>query len=271
MESPWSLVTWPYDIARELVEVAATGLVIPFGRSPTSWIPERQIGAVAEHQVGGHRTPIVLVHGYGGTRSSWSALREQLALDGFATVHEMSYRTVASRVPDVARALVRDCHDVMQRAGSDRVHLVGHSLGGVVVRYAVQRAGLEPHAATAITVAAPHRGTLAALFCPGELAASLRPGSRLLLDLRRGTRESTVRWASFYSDRDLVVPPHSARLEDTALRATNILVPGVGHLGILRAPLFLSSAVRILSDDSALGELLAAGWTGGPRREADVA
>jgi pimeloyl-ACP methyl ester carboxylesterase len=159
----------------------------------------------------------------------------------------------------------------MQRAGSDRVHLVGHSLGGVVVRYAVQRSGLGPHVATAITVAAPHRGTPAAFFGLGEPAASLRPGSRILMDLRRGARESAVRWVSFYSDRDLVVRPHSSRLEDMALRATNILVPGVGHLGILRAPLFLNSVLQLLNDGSALGELLGAGATGGLRREVGVA
>jgi pimeloyl-ACP methyl ester carboxylesterase len=110
MEPRRSLATWPYDIARELVEVAATGREIAFGRSPTSRIPERRIDANAE-PAEGHRTPVVLVHGYGGTTSSWSALQKQLVLAGFATVHVTRYRTLATEVLDVARSLVRECHE----------------------------------------------------------------------------------------------------------------------------------------------------------------
>jgi pimeloyl-ACP methyl ester carboxylesterase len=130
------------------------------------------------------------------------------------------------------------------------VHLIGYSLGGVVVRYAVQELGLEPHVRTAVTVAAPHRGTLAAQLGRGTVAAALTPGSGLLEDLRRGARASSVRWVSYYSDRDLVVRPRSSRLDERALRATNVRVPGVGHLGIIRSPLFLTSVVHLLRSDS---------------------
>jgi predicted alpha/beta hydrolase family esterase len=150
-------------------------------------------------------------------------------------------------VATIARALVRECHEAMERAGTDRVSLVGHSLGGVVVRYAVQELGLEPHVRTAVTVAAPHRGTRAALLGRGTLVASLRPGSPLLEELRRRARPSSVRWVSYYSDADLVVRPRSSRLDEPGLGATNVLVPGAGHLGIVRSPRFLTSAVDLLT------------------------
>jgi hypothetical protein len=51
---------------------------------------------------------------------------------------------------------------------------------------------------------------------------------------------------SCFSDRDLVVRPGSARLDEQGLHAVNVEVPGVGHLGILRAPAFLRSVVRLL-------------------------
>nr|WP_269799654.1 hypothetical protein [Geodermatophilus chilensis] len=149
----------------------------------------------------------------------------------------------------MAQTLVRECHDAMERAGTDRISLVGHSLGGVVVRYAVQELGLEPHVRTAATVASPHRGTCAALLGRGTLVASLRPGSPLLEELRRRSRPSDVRWVSYYSDADLVVRPRSSRLDEPRLGATNVLVPGAGHLGILRSPRFLASVVDLLTRD----------------------
>lgn len=218
----------------------------------------------------GHRTPVVLVHGFGGDAATWTALERQLRGAGFTRLHVLGYSPFAGCVSDVARALVRECHDAMARAGTDHVHLVGYSLGGVVVRYAVQELGLEPWVRTAVTVATPHRGTLAARLGRGTVAAALRPGSRVLEDLRRRSRASGVRWVSYYSDRDRLVRPRSARLEERALRATNVLVPGVGHLGIVRSPLFLASVVHLLRQDSA-----AERWTGpdapGRRHLAEVA
>lgn len=197
-----------------------------------------------------HTAPVVLVHGYGGTCSTWSPLERRLRDAGVTRLHTTTYSPFAPCVPEIARELVRECHDAMDRAGTDRVHLVGHSLGGVVVRYAVQELGLEPHARTAVTVASPHSGTPAALLARGALVASLRPGSPLLSQLRRRARTSGVRWVAYYSDADLVVRPRSARLDEPSLGATNVLVPGAGHLGIVRSRLFLASVVDLLTRDT---------------------
>ncbi|SES79075.1 esterase/lipase family protein [Geodermatophilus poikilotrophus] len=197
-----------------------------------------------------HVTPVVLVHGYGGTRSTWSPLERRLQEAGVSHLHTLTYSPFAPCVPEIARSLVRECRRAMARAGTDRVHLVGHSLGGVVVRFAVQELGLEPHVATAVTVASPHGGTPAALLARGTLVASLRPGSPLLAQLRRQARTSDVRWVSYYSDADLVVRPRSSRLDEPSLGASNVLVPGTGHLGIVRSPVFLASVVDLLTRDT---------------------
>lgn len=244
------LATLPRDLTRSLRETAIACLLHPFSYRPaTGGPPLPRLTTAPEERTGTHRTPVVLVHGYCGSGSVWAALESRLQRAGFTSLHTMTYSPLARCVPDIARALERECHDAMRRAGIDQVHLIGHSLGGVVVRYAVQELGLEPHVRTAVTVASPHRGTLAALLGAGTVVASLRPGSRMLDDLRRSARAGRVRWVSYYSDRDLVVRPYSSRLEEHTLRATNILVPRVGHLGIVRAPLFLTSVVGLLSHD----------------------
>ncbi|MFW3173089.1 esterase/lipase family protein [Geodermatophilus sp. CPCC 206100] len=239
------------DVAQSVHETAVTGVLhLVDLHSARSGPALRELPA-PHAPAAGSRTPVVLVHGFGGNASTWSLLEHWLSAAGFAPSHATTYSPFARCVTDVARALVSDCHDAMERAGADSVHLIGYSLGGVVVRYAVQELGLEPHVRTAVTVAAPHRGTLAARLGRGTVAAALTPGSGILEDLRRGARASSVRWVSYYSDRDLVVRPRSSRLEERALRATNVLVPGVGHLGIIRSPLFLTSVVsQLRSDDS---------------------
>jgi pimeloyl-ACP methyl ester carboxylesterase len=271
MRTGLALTSLTLDVAQMVRETAITGLLRlatyrPVGSAHTL----RQLAAAAHAPAVGHRTPVVLVHGFGGNASTWSPLERRLSLAGFTSLHLTAYSPFARCVSDVARALVSDCHDAMQSAGTDQVHLIGYSLGGVVVRYAVQELGLEPHVRTAVTVASPHRGTLAAQLGRGTVAAALMPGSRILEDLRRKARPSGVRWVSYYSDRDLVVRPSSSRLEERALRATNVLVPGVGHLGIVRAPLFLASVVHVLRHDGT-AEQSDVSLATGHRHRADVA
>jgi triacylglycerol esterase/lipase EstA (alpha/beta hydrolase family) len=173
MRSALSRMTLPYDIGRELTEMAM--MLHPFG-----CLRDEAVAAVLQSRPPGRasasrRTPVVLIHGYGGNRFHWSALRRRLLHAGFSDVHSLSYSPLAGHVRDIARALVLDCHESMWRAGSPTVHVIGHSLGGIVLRYAIQRQALEPHVATAITVATPHQGTRAAQFGLGGAAAVPRP------------------------------------------------------------------------------------------------
>ena len=73
-----------------------------------------------------------------------------------------------------------------------------------------------------------------------------RPGSPILRALTGVDSPVDVTWVAYYSDHDLIVRPDSAQLDERRLRAVNVLIPGAGHLGILRSPLFLRSAVRLL-------------------------
>jgi pimeloyl-ACP methyl ester carboxylesterase len=192
-----------------------------------------------------HAVPVVLVHGYGGSPAAWSPLVRELRRAGFSEVHAPAYNALTTSLEGIARRLVVRCRAAMETAGADHLHLVGHSLGGIVVRYAVHRLGLAEHVGTAVTVAAPHRGTRVASLGWGA-ARALRPGSPVLADLDRPGDRGRVRWVAYWSDRDLVVCPDSARLEEDGARAVNVAVPDAGHLGVLRAPAFLGSVVQQL-------------------------
>jgi pimeloyl-ACP methyl ester carboxylesterase len=246
--------------ARELREVATAVLLHPLGisqsgtRTVVRWLAPAVSGSGELH-----RTPVVLVHGYGGSRMSWLPLERRLRRAGVVNVDAIAYSPTTS-LSTIARALVCHSHEAMARTGTDHVDLVGHSLGGIVLRYAIQELGMAVHVRTAVTVATPHKGTgVASLGC-GRLATTLRPNAPTLEALRRSAAVSDVRWVAYYSDCDLIVRPDSAQLTEPALKAVNVNVPDVGHLGILRAPQFLDSIVQLLvaDDHSSEDELLAA-------------
>lgn len=178
--------------------------------------------------------PVILVHGYGHNASAWFMLRGALKHAGFTSIHTLNYNPWTHDVPKLAEKLSDRVELVRELTGADKVNLVGHSLGGIVCRWYVQEMGGDTTVSTAITLASPHAGTLAAFAGPGRTARELRPNSWVMRRLNYRARPTDVRWIAFYGDTDaLIQPMRSGSLDVPALNARNVLVPGLGHLGML--------------------------------------
>jgi pimeloyl-ACP methyl ester carboxylesterase len=74
--------------------------------------------------------PVILLHGFGGSRSNLLALAAYLRLAGFDNVSYFEYPRWQA-LGDSAAQLGRV---VQEKSGGDGVHLIGHSLGGTVAR-----------------------------------------------------------------------------------------------------------------------------------------
>ena len=89
--------------------------------------------------------PVVFVHGYCGSERVWSPLRAALSTAGFNCLIALCYNAITSTVDQVADRLADEALRAMDATGAPGVHLIGHSLGGLVVREAVQRRGLAAY------------------------------------------------------------------------------------------------------------------------------
>ena len=188
------------------------------------------------------RYPVLLVHGYGATESVWTPLRGALAEAGFGHIVGFNYNSFATDPVAVSAELTRQALRALAAAGAPRVHLIGHSLGGLIVRCALaSSAALSAQTASAVTIASPHRGAYLARVAPGRCARIMHRGPRWCLPEADAPRP--VRWLAYYSDRDRVVPPASARLDDPHYEAANLLIPDCGHLTICRDLRLISSLV----------------------------
>ena len=187
-----------------------------------------------------HDTPTLLVHGFGHNRSGWFVLNDHLRRAGFTSVHTWNYDPWRHDIPELAQMLSDRVEMLRGLTGADHVNVVGHSLGGVLLRWYVQELGGDERVRNAITVASPHQGTRLATFVPGRrgrVASELAPGSWLLRRLEQTARPSPVRWIAFYSNLDFFVQPAtSAMITDPRLEATNIFVKDAGHLSIMLSP-----------------------------------
>lgn len=176
-------------------------------------------------------TPVVLVHGWVDNRSVFTVLRRQLHRRGFANVVTMNYSVVTHDVVKAAERLGTLVEALCERTGHDSVHVVGHSMGGLVARYYVQRLGGDVRVSTLVTLGTPHAGTRAAHLFVGRAVSQLRRGSPVIRELAGPAPGCATRFVSFWSDLDHVVVPHdSARLDHPDLDAYDVFVRGVGHL-----------------------------------------
>ena len=111
--------------------------------------------------------------------------------------------------------------------------MIGHSLGGLIARYYIQRLGGDARVHTCVTLGTPHQGTAAAKLLPWPLVKQVRPDSDLMAELDEPAPDCRTRFVAFYSDVDqLIVPQRRARIRHPDLVATNVRVHGVGHLSL---------------------------------------
>ena len=179
------------------------------------------------------RVPVLLVHGFVDNRSIFAVMRRSLRRRGFASVCSWNYSPLLTDVARGAEDLGRHIERLCEQTGHERIHVVGHSLGGLIARYHVQKQGGDRRVESLVTLGTPHQGSLWAHVLPTSLVRQLRPGSGVLRSLEEPAPGCGTPFTAVYSDLDqVVVPTSSGRCEHPDLDVRNVLVHGVGHMSL---------------------------------------
>ena len=182
-------------------------------------------------------TPILLVHGVLDNRSVFTMFRRSLRRRGFNVVHAVNYSVWTADIRAAARELRRHVERVCAQTGAEYVHIVGHSLGGLIGRYYVQRMGGSALVDTLVTLGSPHGGTRTAELVPTTLARQLRPGSALLTELALPAPGCRTRMLVVWSRMDqMIMPQHNAALSHPDLHIEELELPDVGHFALPSDP-----------------------------------
>ncbi|GGZ52633.1 lipase [Streptomyces subrutilus] len=215
---------------------------------PTGVRQEKREKAVAAPPAS--RPPVLLLHGFTDNRSVFVLLRRALGADGLRHVEAYNYSPFTRDLRVTARHLARRVDELCERTGRERVDLVGHSLGGLVGRYFVQRLGGDARVRTLITLGTPHAGTRVAPFMDAHpLVRQMRPGSEVLAELAGPAPGCATRCVAFWSEFDAVMSPvGTARLEHPDLRVENVQVTGIGHLALPAHPAVIAAVRRTLDE-----------------------
>ncbi|MFH8804454.1 esterase/lipase family protein [Streptomyces sp. NPDC017936] len=265
---PYCRRLWPTSLAGlsvTLLKATALDLAILAGHLllyPSGIIQERRGPAVpALPDEGGAEDParlptratppVVLLHGFIDNRSVFVLLRRSLAQHGRHRVESLNYSPLTCDIRIAAELLGRHIEEICERTGSSRVDVVGHSLGGLIARYYVQRLGGDARVRTLVTLGTPHGGTrVAPLANAHPIVRQMRPGSQVIEELSRPAAGCRTRFVSFWSDLDhLMVPLEAARIDHPDLLAENVQVSGIGHLALPVHPAVATGIRQALDTD----------------------
>ena len=232
------LLLYPSGITQER-RATATDPSTPPGTPTTTQLPTQP------------KPPVVLLHGFIDNRSVFVLLRRSLAQHGRQQVESLNYSPLTCDIRTAAELLGRHIEEICRRTGHPQVDIVGHSLGGLIARYYVQRLGGDFRVRTLVTLGTPHSGTLVAPLADAHpIVRQMRPGSQVIEELRLPAPGCRTRFVSFWSDLDqLMDPPETACVDHPDLLAQNVQVTGVGHLALPVHPA-VATGIRQALDQS---------------------
>ncbi|WP_333774579.1 esterase/lipase family protein [Streptomyces sp. IBSBF 3136] len=264
---------WPgrlVDLSMTLFKATALEAAILAGHLllyPTGLVQERRCAVLPAGEgttrlPGRPGPPVVLLHGFIDNRSVFVLLRRSLVRNGRQRVESLNYSPLTCDIRTAAELLGRHVEEICERTGSERVDIVGHSLGGLIARYYVQCLGGDLRVRTLVTLGTPHSGTRAVpLASAHPIVRQMRPGSEVIEELSRPAPGCRTRFVSFWSDLDSVMDPlEAACVDHPDLDALNVRVTGIGHLALPVHPA-VAAGIREALEEAHAAETITGGLT----------
>jgi triacylglycerol esterase/lipase EstA (alpha/beta hydrolase family) len=178
--------------------------------------------------------PVLLIHGYFGTRGSMFMLERRLNDDGVCV---FSFNLGMLNVSDIRRSaflIHRKIESILAQTPVKKIDILGHSMGGLIGLYYIKKLGGHEKVRKLVMLGTPVKGTWAALLGIATLgllstsAWQLLPNSEFLRDLEAGPNPKSVQYYSIVADRDWICPPQNSVLEE----ASQMSVP-LGHSSLV--------------------------------------
>lgn len=164
------------------------------------------------------KDPIVFVHGWNSSGSTWNTMIGRFTTDGY-TANELqnwSYNTSQSNATTASQLATR-INQAKAATGAAKVDVITHSMGGLSSRYYLKNLGGTANVDDWVSLGGPNHGTntatLCAIFLGQTSCKEMSPGSAFLTALNSGDETpGAVTYGTWWSPCDEVINPDSSVL-----------------------------------------------------------
>jgi len=179
-----------------------------------------------------NRTPIIFVHGLYHNHTAWYLYLRWFRRWGWRHMKAINLRGKFRSIHEFARILADEVEKVIAETQSEKVDLVGQSMGGLVIRTYLSENSGQAKIRRVVTLGSPHRGSKLAVFGLGQGAKEMIPGSAFLESLNQGVQiPEGGRFYAIYTIVDnMVLPNESANLTWDGVK--NLETRIVNHVGL---------------------------------------
>ena len=212
------------------LEQAVNVLLYAWGEIHGNLVESREFGEPSA----GFRQPVLLIHGWLGTRGVLRFLERRLKLEGFPVLSiDLGLLNVSS-IEKSSELLTAKVAKLSARMGGVRINALAHSMGGLIALWGLKKLDLGKYVNRLIAVGSPFHGTYMtvpglALFAPFyKTLWQMTPGSTFLNELNEGPLPADVEIHCVAAREDFFVTPDSATLAG----AHNLLIEG-GHASLI--------------------------------------
>ncbi len=231
--APGYFARTPWSVRSRLTETLATLREVA--------LMTQDIAPIVPVHAASHDDVVVLVHGFFASAGVFRPMRERLVSEAQAKVASFSHAPGAG-IERIGRSLARL---VARIPAGCRIHLVGHSLGGLVARWYVQELGGHERVTQTISLGSPFGGTERARPFRFLVGADLCRTSPLLARLRTRAHEHAVPHMSIVADADRVIVPCESAIFP---RGEVTVLPGRGHNSLLFDPDSIATVLRCIRE-----------------------
>ncbi|MDP1793632.1 MAG: hypothetical protein Q8K63_05775 [Acidimicrobiales bacterium] len=158
------------------------------------------------------RDPILFVHGWNSSGSTWNTFLSFFKADGYADaeLNNWSYNYSQSNAT-TASEISTKVNQILAATGASKVDIVTHSMGGLSSRYFVKFLGGDAKVDEWVSLGGPNHGTDTANFCFSTACSEMRIGSSYLQNLNAGDETpGAVNYRTWWSACDSVINPDSS-------------------------------------------------------------
>ena len=174
--------------------------------------------------------PVLLVHGYMNNHFSWLNMEKALKNRGYkGNIYTIKLKGPLNSIESFAKQLADRIGEIVEKTGSEKVHLIGHSMGGLICYYYKNILDKENIVSKIITIGSPLKGINRAKISIGICGKQMLPHSSLLARLNFN---GDIPQYHFASSSDQVVYPIFTSLINKP-NHKNFLIKDVGHLSML--------------------------------------
>jgi triacylglycerol lipase len=153
--------------------------------------------------------PILFVHGWNSSGSTWNTMVGRFTADGWPPGHlrAISYDTSQSNAT-TASVVQREVQALREATGATRVDVISHSMGGLSTRYYTKNLGGDASVDRWVSLGGPNHGTSSASLCAQTSCREMRLGSSFLAALNSGDETPGVStYGTWWSTCDGVITP----------------------------------------------------------------